>query len=75
MTPTRPHQAAPVPPAFLSIRDFTRYSGLGRSRVYELIKAGELETIKYGRRRLIPMSAAATWANDLMGQHQTGAAL
>ncbi len=31
--------------------------GLGRSKFYELIQAGEIETIKVGRTTLIPVAA------------------
>ena len=33
--------------------EFRRLSGIGRSRIYELLKAGELESIHIGSRRLI----------------------
>ena len=35
------------------IGEFCRLSGFGRSRVYELIDAGELESVLIGKRRLI----------------------
>ncbi|WP_350172381.1 helix-turn-helix domain-containing protein [Erythrobacter sp.] len=31
--------------------------GVSRSRVFQLIKTGELSSVRYGRTRLIPMSA------------------
>jgi excisionase family DNA binding protein len=36
-----------------TIGDFCRLSGIGRSRVYELLDAGTLESVKIGKRRLI----------------------
>lgn len=30
---------------------------IGRTKVFELIKRGELETVKIGRRRLVPQSS------------------
>jgi len=36
-----------------TIPEFRRLSGIGRSRIYELLKAGELESIHIGSRRLI----------------------
>ena len=36
-----------------TIAEFRRLSGIGRSRIYELLKTGELESIHIGSRRLI----------------------
>jgi excisionase family DNA binding protein len=36
-----------------SIREFCRLSGISRSRVYELLSDGKLESICLGSRRLI----------------------
>lgn len=35
--------------------------GMSRSRLYELFAAGELRSVKVGRRRLIPESAIAEY--------------
>jgi hypothetical protein len=35
------------------VGEFCRLSGLGRTRVYELIGAGELDSITIGKRRLV----------------------
>ena len=37
----------------VTIAEFRRLSGIGRSRIYELLKTGELESIHIGSRRLI----------------------
>ncbi len=31
--------------------------GLGRNRIFELLRSGELRSVKYGRTRLIPRTA------------------
>lgn len=36
-----------------TINEATKVLGIGRTKIYELIKSGELETVKIGRRRLI----------------------
>ena len=36
-----------------SISEFSRISGISRSKTYELLDAGELESIRVGSRRLI----------------------
>jgi excisionase family DNA binding protein len=44
---------APEPLAY-SIKDAVQVSGIGRSRIYELIRDGQLEMRKVGHRSLIP---------------------
>jgi len=43
-------------PVTLRIADACRVTGIGRSKFYELIKAGEIEVIKVGAITLVPMS-------------------
>ena len=45
------------PPITLRITEARRVTGIGRSRVYELIKAGDIVTIKIGRIMLIPVAS------------------
>jgi hypothetical protein len=40
-------------PITATIPEFRRLSGIGRSKIYELLDAGELESIHLGARRLI----------------------
>jgi hypothetical protein len=43
-----------LPPAAISIHpDATSYSGLSRSALYLLMKSGDVESVKIGKRRLI----------------------
>jgi excisionase family DNA binding protein len=37
----------------LSVHDATQYSGLGRTRLYEFVRAGQIEAMTVGHRRLI----------------------
>ena len=37
----------------ISISDTAKVLNLGRTSIYELIKTGKLETVKFGSRRLI----------------------
>ena len=48
----------PLKPLALRIPDFTRVTGLSRSKAYSMIASGELRAIKVGGRRLIPYAEA-----------------
>ena len=48
-----------VSPICYSINDAVKISTLGRTKINALIKSGELESKKIGRRRLIPCEALA----------------
>ena len=40
---------------------------LSRSSIYELIRSGQLRTVKHGRRRLVPVTALAEYVASLGG--------
>lgn len=40
-------------------------TSLGRSKLYELLAAGEIESVKVGKRRLIPAQALETFVERL----------
>ena len=44
-------------PLAVRIREACRLTGIGRSKLYELIAVGEIETIKVGASTLIPISS------------------
>ncbi len=57
---TPPPQAAPVPaaePALLTIPEAADRLGVGRSTVYRLVEAGELEVVHVGRSVRVPPAA------------------
>ena len=39
--------------------------GVGRSKLFELIAAGEIETVKIGRRTLVPQAALVAYVDKL----------
>jgi excisionase family DNA binding protein len=43
----------PMQPVTLTINDACAAIGIGRTLAYELIKSGDLRTIKIGKRRLV----------------------
>ncbi len=44
-------------PLAVRIPDAVRMTGIGRSKLYELIAAGDIETVKIGRCTLVPMES------------------
>lgn len=44
-------------PLFVSITEAAKALSLGRTSVYELIRLGELDTRKMGRRRLVTVAS------------------
>jgi hypothetical protein len=46
-----------IEPISVRIADATRLTGIRRSKLYELMAAGDLETVKIGRCTLIPMDS------------------
>lgn len=48
---------ADLSPITLRIADACRLTGIGRSKFYELIKAGEIEVVKVGAITLVPMTS------------------
>jgi len=54
-TPSR--QNGSLSPITLRIADACRITGIGRSKFYELIKAGEIKVIKVGAITLVPMTS------------------
>jgi excisionase family DNA binding protein len=49
----------------LSINDTAHALSLGRTKVYELIAAGRLETVKVGRRTLVPVASVLAFTTSL----------
>ncbi|WP_365894633.1 helix-turn-helix domain-containing protein [uncultured Sphingomonas sp.] len=59
MRPTLSKPNTDLSPITLRIADACRITGIGRSKFYELIKAGEIEVIKVGAITLVPMTSIA----------------
>ena len=49
----------------MSVNDFCRWAGIGRSLAYKEIETGRLRTKKVGRRTLITVEAAQIWLASL----------
>jgi excisionase family DNA binding protein len=48
-------------PLTVRIREACRLTGIGRSKLYELIGAGEIEVIKVGAITLVPVSSLTSF--------------
>jgi excisionase family DNA binding protein len=56
-------------PALYNIEDTCRaLGGIGRTTVFELIRSGELESVKVRERRLVPAHAIADFVERLCGE-------
>lgn len=51
-------------PLAYSVADACRVTSIGRTRLYELIADGKLETRKIGKRTLIPAGSLRALIND-----------
>lgn len=61
MTATRSDDRASVAPIAVSPSEAARLAGVGRTTIYASISAGELRSIKLGKRRLIAVDALRDW--------------
>jgi excisionase family DNA binding protein len=54
-----------VVPVLYRVEEAAQALRLSRSVVYELIRSGELRTVKQGRRRLVPVAALTEYVDQL----------
>lgn len=57
----------PEPLAY-RVSDFSRAIGIGKTKLFEMMKRKELRTVMIGGRRLIPASEAARLLGELGGR-------
>ncbi len=53
-----------ITPLTISVNDALAMLGIGRTRFYELVAAGEITTIKLGRRRLVQVASLQRLASE-----------
>lgn len=70
-----PEPVEPTPPArkmpdrvLLTVEEAAEQLGIGRTKTYALVKAGELESVQIGRLRRVPKAAIEDYANRLISQ-------
>lgn len=56
-------QESPFKPITVTVESALRMSGLGRTKLYELIGSGKIKTVRVGRRRLVVYSSLEELAN------------
>lgn len=59
-----PHQHPPTP-LLLTVVEAARLLGVGRSTAYELLAAGQLESVHIGRSRRVPVVAVENYVESL----------
>jgi excisionase family DNA binding protein len=50
-----------------------RFTGLGRTKLYEEINAGHIKAVKAGRRTLIPIASIIAWIESLPARRRRAA--
>jgi excisionase family DNA binding protein len=57
-------------PIAVGISEACRLTGLGRSKLYELLTASEIPSVKIGKRRVIPVAALRDFIDRLIAEQQ-----
>ena len=55
-------------PLLLKVEAAAKLLSLGRSKMYELIAAGDVPSVRVGRSVRVPMTALRQWVDDLVKQ-------
>lgn len=58
-------------PILLRAEDVARALGLGRSKTYEMMAAGELPTVRVGRAVRVPSAALEQWVRRRTSQTES----
>ncbi|MEG3146749.1 helix-turn-helix domain-containing protein [Sphingomonas sp. RT2P30] len=64
-----------VEPIAVRIPEACRMIGIGRSKLYELITSGDIETIKIGASRLVLVASLTKFVDEKRGTRSLKAAL
>lgn len=65
MTHTATDSSPPTTPIFVSPKEAARLLSVSRSRIYELMDAGLIESTRIGQRRVIPVVSLHDFAAKL----------
>lgn len=56
----------------LTVQEAAELLGIKRSKLYELLAAGEIESVKIGAARRVPQAAIEAFIEELRGEHDPG---
>lgn len=62
---TSPDRSAPVTKLLLTADEAAEIVGIGRTKVYELLRLGHIESVRIGRCRRIPLRAVHDYVDRL----------
>ena len=62
---TQSRENALIPPVLYRVDEAAEALRISRSVIYELIRSGQLRTVKVGRRRLVPVQALDDYVASL----------
>ena len=54
-------------PTLISVTEFARMMGVGRTKAYEILAEGIIKSTNIGRRRLVSRKSAQVYAATLLG--------
>lgn len=57
-------------PLSVDIANACRLTGLGRTKLYELIDSGAVQSVKVGKRRLVTVASIRSWLDQLAKAQQ-----
>lgn len=70
-TPPQPQSRTVPDRVLLTVEEAAEQLGVGRTKTYELVKHGEIESVQIGRLRRVPVSAIKDYAARLVNQRST----
>jgi excisionase family DNA binding protein len=59
-------------PVLITVEEFGQATHIGRTRVYDLIRAGTIRSVSVGRSRRIPVEALAEFVRTLEAEAEGG---
>ena len=71
--PEQPRREVPPGRVLLTVKEAADRLGSGRSLVYDLLNRGEVESVRIGRLRRIPVGAVDEYAARLLARSQASA--
>jgi excisionase family DNA binding protein len=68
-----PPRQVPVSRVLLTVQEAAERLGIGRSLMYDLLRSGEVESVRIGRLRRVPIRAVDGYATSLLARSRNGA--